>query len=343
MTTHHDHLDFSSETWDQPVKFFDGCWVVASRHNPGLLTSVELNNRVFVFELRGRSGKNVLLVLGCGGPSTIAAVHEIERKTGTKVAWVVGNGGGHHLFLSLWYDAFPDARVLIPAKRVPFTRNGQALQKKYAARWELMHGPRPKQLVDEFGSEIDVVIFDQLFHYDDENVAKIMASPKDHSSPAASLSGFSLLMAMGKAMKDTSHPNDEVTLFHRASGLVVGGHNYQFSFTPKGYSPPAQFKLKSGGFPMGFLMSMMMPKGRFVSFFEGQPGPLADSKIHVDEWRMVLGWDMRAWTSAHNPPTICGPDLSGAELKDAIAASLARTGEDDPTGARLKWNIKHKA
>jgi hypothetical protein len=324
------------------VKFFEGCWVIASRHNPGLLSSMELNNRVFVFELRGREGKGVLLVFGCGGPSTIAAVREIEKRSGTNVAWIVGNGGGHHLFLSLWYDAFPEARILVPAKRVPYTRNGQELQKRYAARWELMHGPRPKQLVDELGSEIDVVIFDQLFHYNDENVARIMASPKDHRSPPASLSGFSLLMAMGKAMKDTSQPNDEVTLFHRASGLVVGGHNYQLAFTPKGHATPPKFKLKTGGFPMGVLMSMMMPKGKFVSMFEGQPGPIADSRVHADEWRMVLDWDIRAWTTAHNIPTVCGPDLSGLELKEAIVASLARTGEDDPTGARLKWNIKHR-
>jgi hypothetical protein len=341
--TNHGHLNFSSEDWDLPVEFFEGCWVIASKHNPGLLTCMELNNRVFVFKLRDRAGKDVLLVFGCGGPSTVAATRAIERKTGTKVGWIVGNGGGHHLFLSLWYDAFPEARVLVPAKRVPFTRNGLELQQKYASRWELMHGPKPKQLVEEFGREIDVVIFDQLFHYKDQNVAQIMASPKDHTSPPGSLSGFSLMMAMGKAMKDASQPNDEVTLLHRASGLVVGGHNYQFAYTPKGYSAPSKFKLKSGGFPMNVLMSMMMPKGKFASLFEGQPGPIADSKIHAAEWKMVLDWDLRAWTTAHNPPTICGPDLSGADLKAAIRASIARTGEDDPTGARLKWNMKHGA
>jgi hypothetical protein len=37
-----------------------------------------------------------------------------------------------------------------------------------------------------------------------------------------------------------------------------------------------------------------------------------------------------------------GPDLGGGELKRAIRASLARTGEDDPSGVRLKWNRKHK-
>ena len=29
-------IDFSREDWDQPVQFFDGCWVIASKHNPGL-------------------------------------------------------------------------------------------------------------------------------------------------------------------------------------------------------------------------------------------------------------------------------------------------------------------
>jgi hypothetical protein len=149
-------------------------------------------------------------------------------------------------------------------------------------------------------------------------------------------------MAMGKAMKDTSQPNDEVTLLHRASGLVIGGHNYQFSFTPKGYKAPANFKLKNGGFPVGLMFSMMMPKGKFVSNLEGMPGPIADSKIHADEWKLVLDWDMRAWTSAHNPPTVVGPDMSGDELKTTIRASLARSGEDDPSGARLKWNVKNR-
>jgi hypothetical protein len=50
---------------------------------------------------------------------------------------------------------------------------------------------------------------------------------------------------------------------------------------------------------------------------------------------MVLAWDTRAWTTAHDPPTSCGPDTSGPQLKEAIRASLARSGEDDPTGARL--------
>ena len=338
----HDHLDFSSEDWNRATKFFDKCWVVSTKHNPGLITAMELNNRTFVFQLRGKQPKDVLLVFGCGDATTIELVRGLEKETGCSVAWVVSNGGAHHLFLDLWYAAFPSARVLVPAKRVPSTRNGKALQQKYPGRWELMHGPKPKQLVDEFGAEIDVVIFDQLFHFKDEAAAAAIQSPVDHTSPKSALGGFGLMMGFGKVLKDPSQPTDEVTFFHRASGLVIAGHNYQFSYTPKGYVPPPKWKLKAGGFPMSLLMNMMMPKGAFNSSLEGQPGPIADPKVHAEEWNMVLAWDIRAWTTAHDPPTICGPDMSGPQLKEAIRASLARSGEDDPTGARLKWNVKHK-
>jgi hypothetical protein len=342
MSSNFSHLDFSAEDWDRPVKFFDKSWVIATKHNPALNKAMELNNRTFVFQLKDRQNQDVLLVFGCGGASTIAAVHEIEKETGKAVGWVVSNGGAHHLFLDLWYSAFPAARVLVPSKRIPFTRNGQALQEKYKDRWELMHGPKPAQLIEEFGNEIDAVIFDQLFQYRDQNAAEVLNSPQDHSSPPETLGGFPLLLKFGKLMKDTSQPNDEVFLFHKASGLVIAGHNYQFAYTPKGYTPPEKFVLKAGGFPMNFLMGMMMPKGKFVSWLEGNPGPIADSKIHLEEWEMVLSWDIRAWTSCHNPPAICGPDLNGEQIKEAVRQSLHRTGEDDPTGARLKWNIKNK-
>jgi hypothetical protein len=342
MSTNYSHLDFSAEDWDKPVKFFDKSWVIASKHNPALNKAMELNNRTFVFQLKNKQGEEVLLVFGCGGATTIEAVRKIEKETGVNVGWVVSNGGAHHLFLDLWYKAFPDARILVPAKRIPFTRNGINLQEKYKDRWELIHGPKPEQLIKEFGDQIDVVIFDQLFQYRDQNAAEIINSPQDHSSAPETLAGFSLMMKFGKLFKDTSQPNDEVFLFHRASGLVIAGHNFQFAFTPKGYTPPDKFVMKAGGFPMNIMMGLMMPKGKFVSFFEGNPGPVADSKIHAEEWEAVLDWDIRAWTSSHNPPTICGPDMSGTEIKKAVRESLHRTGEDDPTGSRLKWNIKNK-
>src|SRR5262245_57075168 len=130
MSANHGHLDFSNENWNQAAKIFDGSWVIASRHNPGLFQALELNNRVFVFRLKTKRGQDTLLVYGAGGPTTIEAVRALAKESGVAVGWIVGNGGAHHLFLDLWYAAFPDARVLVPAKRIPTTRNGLELQKK---------------------------------------------------------------------------------------------------------------------------------------------------------------------------------------------------------------------
>jgi len=335
-------IDFSSEDWGRPTPIFENCWVVAERHSPGFnKTFGELNNRTFAFRLKNKEGREVLVVLGCGGPPALAAAKELEKDTGLLVEWVVGNGGAHHLFLDLWYEAFPEARVLIPSKRVPNTRNGKELAAKYEKRWELMHGPRPTQLVEEFGDQIDVVIFDQLHGFSDETNASVMGGPKDHTSEPPKRGGFSTIMKMGGQMKDMSQPTDEVTFFHKKSGLVIGGHNFQFIYVPKGHAPSKEHRLQSAGFPLNVAMSMMMPKGQFVSNLEGMPCPIADPERHIEEWNLVLDWDIQAWTTAHNPPTVCGPALSPDELKTAIRESLHRSGEDDPTGQRLKWNKKN--
>ena len=149
------------------------------------------------------------------------------------------------------------------------------------------------------------------------------------------------MMKFGSLMKDVSQPIDEVTFFHKKSGLVIGGHNYQLSYTPKGYKAPEKFKTNAGPFPLNLMMKLMMKPGDFKSTLEGQPGTIADSKLHLEEWELVLAWDIKAWTSAHNPVSICGPDSSGDEIKKAIRESLSRSGEDDSTGGRLKWNIKN--
>jgi hypothetical protein len=99
--------------------------------------------------------------------------------------------------------------------------------------------------------------------------------------------------------------------------------------------------MKAGGFPLNLMMKMMMPKGVFRSSLEGQPGPIADPAAHAAQWEMVLGWDVKAWTTAHDPPGVGGPDCEGEEIKAMVRASIHRSGEDDPTGKRLKWNIKH--
>ena len=60
---------------------------------------------------------------------------------------------------------------------------------------------------------------------------------------------------------------------------------------------------------------------------------------------MKSPWSMSPIISLLAPTAVercCGPDMSSDELKQAIRDSLARTGEDDPTGQSLKWNKKHR-
>jgi hypothetical protein len=331
-------VDFSEEDWDKAAQISEGVWVIATQHSPGLASGLELNNRTFVFRLKNRAGAEQLLCFGCGNAATIEVVEQIEVETGLKLCWVVGNGGNHHLFLDLWYQAFPDARILVPAQRVPHTKNGKELAQKYADRWELMYGPKPQQLIEEFGDQIDSVIFDQLLANKEPDPKTGVA--QDHRSKGSKLSGFERLKLFSKISKDFSQPTDEVFFFHRDTGLVIAGHNFQFIYRPKGYKAPPRFKMQNGGFPLNILLKFLLPDGAFKSALEGQPAPIADSVVHAAEWEAVLDWDIRHWTSCHNPPQIGGPDLSGDDIKTAVRASLARSGEDDPTGNRLKWNQK---
>ena len=45
------NIDFSNEDWGKSVKFYDGCWMIAEKHNPALNKTMEFNNRTFVFQL----------------------------------------------------------------------------------------------------------------------------------------------------------------------------------------------------------------------------------------------------------------------------------------------------
>ena len=69
-----DALDFAEEDWDQPIEFFDGCWVIANRHCPALNQTMEVNNRVFVFRLVDKRDRCTLVVLGCADQRSIDAV-----------------------------------------------------------------------------------------------------------------------------------------------------------------------------------------------------------------------------------------------------------------------------
>ena len=115
-------FDLSGETAGKAAEVFDGVWLIATRHRPGLSKHIfEVNNRCFVFRLYDRrAGKPVLLVVNAVDPAqAIPEVRRIERATGLQVSAIVSPGGGHHLLLQPWHAEFAPARVLVGPVRIP--------------------------------------------------------------------------------------------------------------------------------------------------------------------------------------------------------------------------------
>lgn len=88
------------------------------------------------------------------------------------------------------------------------------------------------------------------------------------------------------------------------------------------------------------MLGALLKPGTFKSSMEDNATPIADPALHAATWEHVLSWPICAWTTAHDPPRVCGPDWTGDAIKDAIRASLAKTGELDPTGDGYTGHVR---
>src|SRR5262245_4341233 len=123
-------FDLSAEAAGRAVPVFEGVWLIATRHRPGLSQHMfEINNRCFVFRLQDqRAGKPALVVVNAVDPAqAIPEVRRLERETGLPVSLIVSPGGGHHLHMSPWHAAFASATLLVGPERIPRTSNGRKL------------------------------------------------------------------------------------------------------------------------------------------------------------------------------------------------------------------------
>src|SRR6187551_3415197 len=123
-------FDLSAETPGRAAPVFDGVWLIATTHRPGLSKHMfEINNRCFVFRLFDQpAGRAVLLVVNAVDPAqAVGEVRRLERETGLPVAAIVSPGGGHHLHMPAWHAAFPSATLLVGPERIPRTANGRKL------------------------------------------------------------------------------------------------------------------------------------------------------------------------------------------------------------------------
>jgi hypothetical protein len=266
-------LELAKERTGSATEVADGFWIIATKHHPGGSHQFpEINNRCLIFRLL-EHGKPVLLVINGVEPSAIAEVRRIERETGLAVRYVLSPGGGHHVLLPPWVDAFPSAEVLVGPARIPRTASGK----------KLLAMPRvrtfdPKHVLPQFGGQLEFVSFQGL-----------LGAP-DHRSPGEGgndgiLMMLNLMFAMMFRMND---PVDELWTFHVPTRTLIGGENLGWMYP----------KATHAALP-GMLKRMVVPDQIYLF---GDARKVADPKLVDACWRRILEWPAETVLTYHDPP-----------------------------------------
>jgi hypothetical protein len=263
----------AQEIFDKLVQVADGFWIMATRHRPGFSKMMpEINNRCLVFRLE-EAGKPLLFVANASvDPRLVPEVKALESRTGLEVRYLLSPGGGHHLQIPAWRDAFPVATVLVPPVRIP----------KVASAAPLMNGPRVRVLdaedpLPQFRGQLDAVVFTGLIGFSDRKTT--FEGAKE---------GFFSMFGMMKEMMTMKTPVDEVWLHHVASGTVIAGENL-------GWILSAQTLAR---FPR---MMRGMFKADTVAVNE-KARKVGDRAQTSAAWKKVLAWPCRTLLGYHEPP-----------------------------------------
>lgn len=80
---------------------------------------------------------------------------------------------------------------------------------------------------------------------------------------------------------------DEPVFFHKASGLIITGHHWEFTYAPKGYQRPED--QKAIGWAFRLMDSMFVVPGRYVSTYAaGTDERIGDPNIHAEQWQKAV-------------------------------------------------------
>jgi hypothetical protein len=287
-------LDLTGETPGTAVTAAEGVWVIATKHRPGFSKHMfEINNRTVVFRLRDQKlGRSVLLVANGSDPAqAVSEVRRIASETGLPVKYVVSPGGGHHLTLDRWHEAFPEAQVLVPPVRVPGTSNGQKLMKlPRVAKMEL-DDPLP-----QFRGELDAVMFHGLL------------GPGDGRSAfeGGNDTFFGWMRAMFHAMRGKA-PVDELWLYHRGTGTILAGENLAWQYPGK--------VLKDAPF-----MARQMLKPDRVWIWD-VARKIGEKATVAACWKRILAWPARTLMTYHDVPGTAFQGDGQAALAQAVKQS----------------------
>jgi hypothetical protein len=283
-------IDLASEAVNRAARVADGFWIVATSHRPGLSKKfAEINNRCLIFRLNDR-GTPVLLVVNAVDPAAIPEVKRIENETGLRVKYVVSPGGGHHLLMAAWHDAFTEARVLLCPVRVPRTANGQKLMACDRVATLDLEDPLP-----QFRGQLDAVVFHGY------------NGPRDRPAPGEGGPEPSMFGLMYKMLFQCDDPVDELWLHHRASGTVIGGENLGWMCSRE-YLADKPFMIRK----------MMKPDQVYVFTM---PRKVRDANTVAECWRRVIAWNPTTLMTYHDPAGHAFFGDGGSALEQAARAA----------------------
>jgi hypothetical protein len=240
------------------------------------------------------AGAPSLLVINGVDTGAIAEVKRLERQTGLVVRYVLSPGGGHHVLLPPWVEAFPQASVLVGPARIPRTASGK----------KLLAMPRvstfdPVAVLPQLSGQLEFVSFRGLF------------GAPDHRSPGEGgrdgvLMLANLMFAMLFRMKD---PVDELWTFHVPTRTLIGGENLGWMY------PRAQHEKLPG-----MLRGMVVPD---VVYLFKDARKVADAAVVDACWRAILKWPAETVLTYHDP---AGHGFTG-DGRAALEAAARRRGQ----------------
>jgi hypothetical protein len=264
-------IDLSRERTGVAAEVADGFWIIATQHHPGGSHQFpQINNRCLVFRIVEHGAPSLLVINGVDA-SAIGEVKRLEQQTGLAVRYVLSPGGGHHVLLPPWVEAFQQASVLVGPERIPRTASGK----------KLLAMPRvstfdPAAVLPHLRGQLEFVSFRGLF------------GAPDHQSPGEGgrdglLMMLNLMLAMLFRMKD---PVDELWTFHVPTRTLIGGENLGWMY------PKAQHaKLP------GMIKGMVVPDSVYL-FKDARK--VANASVVDACWREILKWPAETVLTYHD-------------------------------------------
>ncbi len=275
-------------------------WTQVARHGPGQRKGkVSTTNRSIVYRLRPEGGTPFLVLVNGlwvdeGADQPFAGLRALERETACPLRFILAPGAAHHLSLSLYAKAFPEARVCVAAGRIP--RTNPTLVALDNVEVYPIDAPPPE--LAAAGLRVRVL-------------GGLMEGPGARRVAAFTGGGFGCVC-------DSTEP---LMICHLPSGCITSG-GHQWWFVAEGrrnaFDMPA---------PMRFVLRLMgigidyMRPGQIV-FDPNHNFAIHDRAALQASCSDVLSWDFDTLLDLHAPPDSC-PRGNARDLLEPVLAPLA--------------------